>query len=218
MLSCAPTATVSPGGDQGARRRAAGAGRRCAPWTRGRTRDRATPARCASRVPFSRLRIRGVPRLAADSEPPKTPSTRLSPSARFICTQGAAVDVEGGPVPVPSSKAAPGGVNAMRSEAPEDRPSPDAPAALAGRPVRQLWMETSSGSVVPAGSAQEPGTSMLFGVSTGRCPWAPLRETRGPIHRRRARAAFFITVRPLLRTASNPKCQPNSCLLVSYKR
>ena len=105
-----------PGWDQGARE-ARGWCRKgwCAPVdARAHTYDLATRAWCASRVPFSSLRDPrrpAVSQLSPLRSRPRRHRRASTPSTRFICTQGAAVDVEGGPVPVPSSKAAPGRVN-----------------------------------------------------------------------------------------------------------
>ena len=105
-----------PGWDQGARE-ARGWCRKgwCAPVdARAHTYDLATRAWCASRVPFSSLRDPrrpAVSQLSPLRSRPRRHRRASTPSTRFICTQGAAVDFEGGPVPVPSSKAAPGRVN-----------------------------------------------------------------------------------------------------------
>ena len=105
-----------PGWDQGARE-ARGWCRKgwCAPVdARAHTYDLATRAWCASRVPFSSLRNPrrpAVSQLSPLRSRPRRHRRASTPSTRFIYTQGAAVDFEGGPVPVPASKAAPGRVN-----------------------------------------------------------------------------------------------------------
>ena len=105
-----------PGWDQGARE-ARGWCRKgwCALVdARAHTYDLATRAWCASRVPFSSLRNPrrpAVSQLSPLRSRPRRHRRASTPSTRFICAQGAAVDFEGGPVPVPASKAAPGRVN-----------------------------------------------------------------------------------------------------------